>query len=75
MRGADPWSLTVRTGIRKPRRCSGALEALRLAKLRVQADGPAARSPWYSRQFAAAGFESVATHDARRHAPDAIADS
>jgi phenylacetate-CoA ligase len=33
------------------------LDALRLAKLRMQADWAAARSPWYARTFAAAGFE------------------
>jgi phenylacetate-CoA ligase len=33
------------------------LEALQLAKLRVQCEWAAARSPWYQREFAAAGFE------------------
>jgi phenylacetate-CoA ligase len=33
------------------------LEALQLAKLRVQCEWAAARSPWYKREFAAAGFE------------------
>jgi phenylacetate-CoA ligase len=32
------------------------LEALQLAKLRYQCEWAAARSPWYQRQFAAAGF-------------------
>ncbi|HZU40778.1 MAG TPA: AMP-binding protein [Solirubrobacteraceae bacterium] len=33
------------------------LEALQLAKLRVQCQWAAARSPWYRRRFAEAGFE------------------
>ena len=33
------------------------IEALQLAKLRVQLEWAAARSPWYQRSFAAEGFE------------------
>ena len=33
------------------------LEALQLAKLRRQCEWAAARSPWYQRRFADAGFE------------------
>ena len=33
------------------------LQALQLAKLRYQCEWAAARSPWYQRQFAEAGFE------------------
>ncbi len=36
------------------------LEELQLAKLRVQCEWAAARSPWYRRQFAAEGFEPSA---------------
>ena len=33
------------------------LEALQLAKLRRQCEWAAARSPWYQRRFAEAGFD------------------
>jgi phenylacetate-CoA ligase len=47
------------------------LDALRLAKLRYQCQWAAERSPWYRRQFAAAGFEpaSLNTLDDIRRIP------
>ncbi len=47
------------------------LDALRLAKLRYQCEWAAARSPWYRRRFAEAGFEAVslATLDDLRRVP------
>jgi phenylacetate-CoA ligase len=48
------------------------LEALQLAKLRVQLEWAAARSPWYRRHFAAHGFDPGTVHsvaDLRRLPP------
>ena len=51
------------------------LEALQLAKLRRQCEWAAARSPWYQRRFAEAGFEPAPAAVARRPAPDPAADA
>jgi phenylacetate-CoA ligase len=47
------------------------LDALRLAKLRYQTEWAAARSPWYEKRFAAAGFnpESLGSLDDMRRIP------